>query len=211
MTDSSSAPPLRIAVLISGAGTTLKNLLSCIAADELPATIQLVISSSSDAGGLQFAQEAGIETRVVRARDFDTPEQFSSAVFEPCRQEAIQLAAMGGFLNYVPIPPDFENRVMNIHPSLIPAFSGQGYYGLRVHKAVLDYGAKLSGCTVHFVDDVYDHGPIILQRAVEVQEDDSAESLQRRIFTEECRAYPAAIRLFAQRRLRVTDRIVKIV
>ena len=108
---------------------------------------------------------------------------------------------MGGFLKHVLIPPDFENRVINIHPALIPAFCGQGMYGLRVHEAVLDYGAKVTGCTVHFVDNQYDHGPIILQRTVEVLPDDTPESLQARVFAAECEAYPEALRLLASGRV----------
>ena len=201
---------MRIAILISGAGTTLKNLLNCVAEQNLSAAVGLVVSSSSKAAGLQIAREAGVVTRVIRPRDHATPEAFSRAIFGSCRQANVRLVVMGGFVKFVPIPPDFENRVMNIHPSLIPAFSGQGYYGLRVHQAVLDDGAKVSGCTVHFVDNVYDHGPIILRRSIEVQRGDTAESLQRRIFAEECTAYPTAIQLFAAGRLCVTDRTVTV-
>lgn len=199
---------LPIAVLISGSGTTLKNLLAKIHTGDVPAEVKLVISSNSEAGGLAYAREEAIETLVVRERDYDTPEAFSEAVFDPIRKADIGLVVMGGFLKFVPIPPDFQNHVMNIHPGLIPAFCGKGFYGLRVHQAVLDYGAKISGCTVHFVDNVYDHGPIILQRVVEVRDDDTAESLQQRIFEHECEAYPDAIRLYAEGRLKVTDRRV---
>ena len=200
--------PLPIAVLISGGGTTLKNLLEKIDAGELPVQVALVISSSSKAGGLQYAHDAGIPTQIVRPNDYHTETSFSEAAFEPCRQAGVELVVMGGFLKFVPIPPDFENRVMNIHPGLIPAFCGKGYYGLRVHQAVLDYGAKISGCTVHFVDNEYDHGPIILQRVVDVKDDDTAETLQQRVFLEECQAYPDAIRLYAQGHLKVVGRRV---
>jgi folate-dependent phosphoribosylglycinamide formyltransferase PurN len=115
---------------------------------------------------------------------------------------------MAGFLKHVPIPPDFENRVTNIHPALIPAFCGHGFYGRRVHEAVLQYGAKISGCTVHFVDNDYDHGPIILQRTVPVRGDDTPESLAARVFEQECIAYPEAINLIAAGRLRVEGRLV---
>jgi phosphoribosylglycinamide formyltransferase-1 len=104
---------------------------------------------------------------------------------------------MGGFLKHVLIPPDFENRVLNIHPALLPAFGGNGMYGLRVHEAVLAAGSKVSGCTVHFVDNVYDHGPVLLRREVTVMADDTPESLQARVFAAECEAYPAALRLLA--------------
>lgn len=202
---SSSLP---IAVLISGGGTTLKNLLTKIDAGDLPVAIKLVIASSSKAKGLSYAREAGIATLVVRERDFPTTEAFGDAIFAALRESKIELVVMGGFLKFLPIPPDFENRVVNIHPGLIPAFCGKGYYGLHVHQAVLDYGAKVSGCTVHFVDNQYDHGPIILQRVVEVRDDDTAETLQKRVFEQECEAYPDAIRLFAEGRLTVANRRV---
>jgi folate-dependent phosphoribosylglycinamide formyltransferase PurN len=117
---------------------------------------------------------------------------------------------MGGFLKQVAIPADFVNRVINIHPSLIPAFCGHGYYGHHVHEAVLQYGAKLSGCTVHFVDNDYDHGPIILQRSVPVLDEDTPESLAARVFAQECIALPEAIRLFAENRLQMMGRRVRI-
>jgi phosphoribosylglycinamide formyltransferase-1 len=200
---------LPIAVLISGGGTTLKNLLDQAESGQLPVQVTLVVSSNPNAGGLQYARDADIPVAVVQPEQFDDPAEFSRAVFDACRKAAVELAVMGGFLKHVSIPTDFENRVMNIHPGLIPAFCGQGYYGLRVHQAVLDYGAKVSGCTVHFVDNVYDHGPIILQRVVSVEEGDTAETLQRRVFEQECAAYPEAIRLFASGRLAVVDRRVK--
>ena len=117
---------------------------------------------------------------------------------------------MGGFLQLIAIPDDFRNRVMNIHPSLIPAFCGKGFYGERVHEAVLAMGVKVSGCTVHFTDNEYDHGPIILQRTVEVRDDDTVETLFARVFEQECEAYPEAIRLFAEGRLRVEGRRVRV-
>ena len=200
--------PLPIAVLISGGGTTLKNLLTKIDAGELPVEIKLVVSSSSNATGLNYAREAGIPTQVVRERDFESSEAFGDAIFAALRDSGVELVVMGGFLKFVPIPADFENRVVNIHPGLIPSFCGKGFYGVRVHQAVIDYGAKVSGCTVHFVDNVYDHGPIILQRVVEVRDDDTADSLQQRIFEQECEAYPEAIRLIAEGRLKVANRRV---
>lgn len=116
---------------------------------------------------------------------------------------------MGGFLKHVLIPADFENRVINIHPALIPAFCGRGMYGRHVHQAVLDYGAKISGCTVHFVDDQYDHGPIILQRTVPVLEDDTGEDLAHRVFDAECEALPEALTLIAAGRVHVEGRKVR--
>ncbi|MCH8043075.1 MAG: phosphoribosylglycinamide formyltransferase [Planctomycetes bacterium] len=202
--------PLPIAVLISGGGTTLRNLLQKRAAGELDAQVALVISSDPDAAGLRYATEADIPTCVVERKSCDTPQAFSDAVFSPCREAGVQLVVMGGFLQHVLIPADFKNRVVNIHPGLIPAFCGKGMYGHRVHVAVLEYGAKVSGCTIHFVDDHYDHGPVILQRVVPVEEDDTPELLAARIFEAECAAYPEAINLIAGGRVQVEDRRVRI-
>jgi phosphoribosylglycinamide formyltransferase-1 len=201
---------LKLAVLISGGGTTFRNFLQKKAAGELDVDFALVISSNPQAGGLKFAAEAGIPTRVVQPRDFATAEEFRDAVFGGCREAGVDYVVMAGFLKHVLIPPDFENRVVNIHPALIPSFCGKGFYGLRVHQAVLDYGAKVSGCTIHFVDQVYDHGPIILQKVVPVQNGDTAEVLAARVFEAECEAYPEAIRLLAAGRVRVVGRRVEI-
>lgn len=206
----SPTPPRRlpIAVLISGGGTTFRNLLEKMRAGQLDIDIRLVISSTAKARGLAFATEAAVPTLVLPAKRYPTPEAYRDAVFGPCRAAGVELVVMGGFLKHVLIPPDFENRVMNIHPALIPCFCGQGFFGHHVHQAVLDYGCKVSGCTVHFADNHYDHGPIVLQRTVPVLDDDTAETLAHRVFEQECEAYPEAIRLFAQGRLQVAGRRV---
>jgi phosphoribosylglycinamide formyltransferase-1 len=208
MSRTANASPLPIAVLISGGGTTLKNLIEKIKAGSLNAQIKLVISSNPKARGLEYATSDSIPTLVVQQKDYKTPGHFRDAVFAPCRQADVGLVVMGGFLKHVLIPADFENRVTNIHPALIPAFCGKGFYGLRVHEAVLEYGAKVSGCTVHFVDNEYDHGPIILQRTVPVLDDDTPETLAQRVFQQECEAYPEAIQRIATGRVRVDNRRV---
>lgn len=190
---------LPIAVLISGGGTTLKNLIDLQRQKELPVEFRLVISSRADAGGLQFAKDAEIPSRVVSKRKSQSPEEHSEQVFAPIRESGARLVVMGGYLQHVLIPSDFENRVINIHPSLIPAFCGHGMYGLRVHQAAIDFGVRITGCTVHFVDNEYDHGPILIQRACEVLETDTAESLQKRVFVLEREALPDAIRLLAKK------------
>jgi phosphoribosylglycinamide formyltransferase 1 len=200
----------RIAVLISGGGTTLRNLIGKIAAGTLPVEIALVVSSNPAAGGLRFAADASIPSEVIERRAFGGQDEFSRAVFDRCRQAGADLVVMAGFLKQITIPDDFVNRVVNIHPALMPAFCGEGFYGHRVHEAVLEYGAKLSGCTVHFADNQYDHGPVILQRAAPVLDDDTPETLAARVFQAECEAYPEAIRLIAAGRVLVEGRRVRI-
>jgi phosphoribosylglycinamide formyltransferase 1 len=152
---------IRLAVLISGNGTTLQNLLDRIAAGRLRARVVLVVSNKAEVFGLVRASQAGVPTAVVERKHFLSREEFSAAIFDRCRQARANLVCLGGFLQLLFIPEDFLGRVLNIHPALIPAFCGQGLYGHRVHEAVLAYGAKVSGCTVHYADNQYDHGPII--------------------------------------------------
>ena len=202
--------PLRLVVLLSGGGTTLQNLLEKMSAGRLTAEIALVISSNSKARGLEIAKSAGIPTEVISPGSFGSPDEFSRAVFEACRATGAPWIVMGGFLSYLPIPPDYENRVLNIHPALIPSFCGKGFYGHHVHEAVLAYGVKVSGCTVHFVDNQYDHGPVILQRTVPVLDDDTPDTLAARVFEAECEAYPAALSLLASGEVSVEGRCVRV-
>ncbi len=202
--------PVRLAMLVSGGGTTLRNLLARIDAGQLDARVVTVVSSNPAARALEFARQAGVTTAVIERSKYPNVAAFSEAIWGHVRAAEPHLVTMGGFLKLVDIPPDYQNRVMNIHPALIPAFCGQGYYGPRVHQAVLDAGAKITGCTVHFVDQEYDHGPIILQAAVPVLEGDTAETLAARVFEAECELYPRAIKLFAEGKLRVEGRRVRI-
>jgi formyltetrahydrofolate-dependent phosphoribosylglycinamide formyltransferase len=188
---------LRIAVLISGAGTTLRNLIESRAAGSLNADIVAVVSSSADAKGLRHAEAASIPTYIADPKILKSRASFSAAVFDPCRAADADLVVMGGWLKLLAIPPDFAGKVINIHPALIPSFCGQGMYGPRVHEAVLAAGAKISGCTVHFVDDHYDHGPIIAQRAVPILDGDTPVSLAARVFAAECDLYPQVINWLA--------------
>jgi phosphoribosylglycinamide formyltransferase-1 len=192
--------PIRIAVLLSGGGTTLQNLIDRIANGRLAASIVQVISDQTTAYGLIRARESNLPTAVVSRKECASPEEFSRRIFELVRQSGADLVCMAGFLQLLPIPDDFRGRVMNIHPALLPAFGGKGMYGRRVHEAVLAAGAKTSGCTVHFADNEYDHGPIIVQRTVSVLKDDTPETLAARVFEQECAAYPEAIRMFAEGR-----------
>ena len=201
---------IRLAVLLSGNGTTLQNLIDRIADGRLDARIVQVISNVPDAFGLERARRAGLPTAVIDRRQAGSREEFSRRIFDLCRQADAQLVVMAGFLQLITVPDDFKNRVLNIHPALIPAFCGKGYYGHRVHEAVLEYGAKISGCTVHFADNEYDHGAIILQRAVPVLDGDTPDTLAARVFEQECEAYPVAIRLFGEGRLRLEGRRVTV-
>lgn len=202
--------PLPIAVLISGGGTTLRNLIAKIREGKLNAEIRLVISSNPAAKGLLFAQEAGIKTLVVEKKKELSPDAYSEANFGPCRVAGVKVVVMGGFLKHVLIPPDFENRVVNIHPGLIPAFCGKGMFGHHVHEAVLAAGVSTSGCTVHFVDNIYDHGPVILQRTVPVLPADTPETLAARVFDAECIALPEALNLIAAAKVSVQNGAVNL-
>jgi phosphoribosylglycinamide formyltransferase-1 len=200
--------PIRLAVLLSGGGTTLQNLLDRIADATLRARIAIVVSNKIDAFGLTRARQANIPAYVVERKACPSREEFSERIFAHCRDAGVDLVCLAGFLQLLHIPDDFRNRVLNIHPSLIPAFCGKGYHGLAVHRAALEMGVKVSGCTVHFADNEYDSGPIVLQRVVPVLDDDTPESLASRVFAAECEAYPQAIEWFAQGRLRVEGRRV---
>lgn len=205
-----AAIPLRVVVLISGGGTTLRNLLEYIENRGLPVRVVAVISSNAKARGLEYARAGGIPSTVLQRKDFVSDAAYGEAVFAEIRRAECDYVVMAGFLKFVPIPPDFDFRVLNIHPGLIPAFCGHGMYGHHVHEAVLAYGAKLSGCTVHFVDNQYDHGPIILQRAVPVVDGDTPDTLAARVFEAECEAYPEALRLLAAGRVRHEGRLVRV-
>ncbi len=202
---------LRVAVLLSGSGRTLQNLLDLSAAGELPIEVVRVVASRPDAYGLERAQAAGVPTAVVRRREHPDLAAFTAATFAEARAAQAELVCLAGYMKLLrPIPADFQGRVLNIHPALIPAFAGKGFYGQRVHEAALAAGVKVSGCTVHFVDDEYDHGPIVAQQAVPVLEEDTPESLAQRVFAAECELYPAAIRLFAEGRLRIEGRRARV-
>ncbi len=209
-----SPAPLKLAVLISGSGRTLKNFLDLAAEGKLPVDIRLVISSTAKAGGLKFAEAAGIPSRVIRRNAFPDgaagDAAYGNALFAACRETGVEYVVMAGFLKLAPVPAGFEGRVLNIHPALIPSFCGPGMYGHRVHQAVLDAGVKVTGCTVHFVDNEYDHGPIIWQQPVPVFDNDTADTLAARVFEAETEAYPHVLKLLAARRITLDGRRVTI-
>jgi len=201
---------IKLAVFLSGNGTTLQNILDRCAADELDATVACVLSSRENAYGLERAHAAGIPALAVPRKDFDDIEAFGRAIWTAVDEYAPDLVVLAGFMSLLPIPEAYAGRIMNVHPALIPAFSGQGMYGDKVYQAVLDYGLKMTGVTVHFVDDEYDRGPVIAQSPVPVMEDDTIETLAARVQEEERKLYPAAIQLYAEGRLKIEGRHVRV-
>ena len=181
--------PINLAVLVSGSGTTLQNLIDQIAQKNLDARIKLVIGSRPGLLALQRAIDANIPQAVVDRREFSDVASFSRRIFERIDEANVDLVCLAGWLCLLEIPPRYSGRVMNIHPALLPDFGGKGMYGLNVHRAVVESGQKISGCTVHFVDAHYDTGPIILQRVCPVLENDSPKTLGARVFEEIGRAH----------------------
>lgn len=204
---------LRLGVLVSGGGSNLQSIIDHCNSGYLPAEVAIVISSKEGAYALERAKRHNISYAVVDPKKFPTKEAYEDELIKLLKSSNVGLVVLAGFLKV--LSPHFVNafqgKIMNIHPSLIPAFCGEGFYGERVHKAVLDYGVKITGVTVHFVDEGTDTGPIILQRAVPVLDDDTPEILAQRVLKEEHKIYPEAIKLFAQGRLQIHGRKVKIV
>ncbi len=198
---------LRIGALVSGGGTNLQAILDAIDAGIIPnAKVELVISNKKKAFALERASKAGIKTAVIGRKSYESSADFDYALSEALRASSVDLILLAGFMAILGpgFFTHFENKVMNVHPALIPAFSGPGYYGLKVHEAVLATGCKVTGASVHFVTPEVDAGPLILQKAVDVHQDDDAESLQKRVMEEaEWQIYPQAVSLFAQGRLSV--------
>jgi len=202
----------RIGVLASGGGSNMQAIQDGIDAATIHGRIVLVASDKPEAYALERARQWGIPVVSLPYQDYPTREDFSTALAARFLAADIDLVVYAGFMRIVTkeFSDHFRERSMNIHPALIPSFCGPGFYGHRVHEAVLAYGAKVSGCTVHFVEEVVDGGPIILQRCVAVREDDTAETLAARVLLEEHRAYPEAVRLFCAGRLRIDGRLVRV-
>ena len=205
---------LNIGVLVSGGGTNLQKLIDAQQAGEIKnGAIRVVVASRADAFDLERAKRAGIEAIVLCRKDYPDVESYSEALIHALQARDVDLVVLAGFLtitgdNFIKA---YENRIMNVHPALLPAFGGKGFYGLHVHEAVLARGCKLTGATVHFANEVCDGGPIILQKAVEVKDGDTPETLQRRVMEEaEWVLLPQAVSLFCEGRLKVTDGKVNI-
>lgn len=201
-----------IGVLVSGGGTNLQKLIDAQNAGEIKnGAIRVVISSRADAFALERAKRAGIEAISLSRKDYPDVDTYSQALIDALNERGVELVVLAGFLtitgeNFVRA---FENRILNVHPALLPSFSGKGYYGLHVHEAVLQRGVKVTGATVHFVNEVCDGGPIVLQKAVEVKEEDTPETLQKRVMEEaEWKLLPQAVSLFCEGRLTVENGVV---
>lgn len=208
---SEDADTMTLAFLLSGGGTTLQNLLNHIQNGRVDAQVELVISSDPDAYGLQRAENAGIPAVVVDRDAYSDRDSFSEAISSELDQVSPDLICMGGFMHFYVVPERYQYDVINIHPSLLPRHGGEGYYGRRVHKAVLEAGDETTGCSVHFVtNDGYDEGPVILQESVPVQSDDTPSTLEQRVKQKEREIYPKAVQLFADDRVHVDNGDVRI-
>lgn len=201
--------PICLGILLSGGGRTLQNIHDRIAGGHLPARIGCVVSSRGDAFGVERARKDNLPVHVVPRKSLPDPD-FHDQITRHLSDAGVELVCMAGFLNLWRIPARFQGKVINMHPALLPEFGGKGYYGLKVHAAVIAAGRRQSGCTVHFCDNRYDHGPIILQRRVPVLDDDTPESLAARVFEQECIVYPQAIKLIAEDRVRLSDNAVTV-
>ncbi len=209
-TDHERRAPVRLGVLISGGGTTLMNILKYIEQRRLNARVAVVISSLSAAAGVEKAKAAGLNVKIIRKKDYPDIDEFSRLIEAELVAANVDLVVQGGWLCLWKIPQRYTNRVMNIHPALLPSFGGKGMWGHHVHEAVIAAGCKVGGCTVHFCTNEYDKGPIIVQRSCQVREDDTPETLAARVFEQECIAYPQAIELFAEGKILIQNGKVKI-
>jgi phosphoribosylglycinamide formyltransferase 1 len=205
---------LRLGVLVSGGGTNLQAIIDKIKNGYLKGCeVAAVVSSRDGVYAIERAKSNGIDNAVISSKRFDSLEEYDAVLIEYFKQHDVGLVVMAGFLSMVgeKFINEYKNRIINIHPSLIPSFCGKGYYGITTHKKALEYGVKVTGATVHFVEPEYDSGPIIIQKAVCVQDDDTPEILQKRVMEQaEWEILPEAIRLFTEEKLRVKGRKVTI-
>jgi phosphoribosylglycinamide formyltransferase-1 len=203
---------LRLAVLASGRGSNFEAILNNIKQGKLDASIQVVISNKASAGALEIALQHGITAVHISKKQFPEQEQFDEQLLSILDEYQVNFVVLAGYLKMLSpiVVRKFKNRILNIHPALLPSFGGKGMYGIHVHEAVLDYGCKVSGVTVHLVDEKYDTGPPVLQRCVPVQDDDTPETLAARVLKVEHQIYTEALQLFAQDRIEIESRRVKI-
>ncbi|TET33489.1 MAG: phosphoribosylglycinamide formyltransferase [Planctomycetota bacterium] len=196
---------LRLAVLVSGSGRTMQNFIDLSDKGELPVEVVCCVSSDPKAKGVERAKNHDIPVETFLRRDYGSTVQYSDAIYKWIEQYDPDYVALAGYLKLLHIPEEYENRIINIHPALLPSFGGDHFYGHLVHEAVLKRGCKVSGCSVHFVDKVYDHGPIIVQRTCPVHAFDTPDDLADRVFEQELIAFPEALKLIAEGRVEVRD------
>lgn len=203
---------LKIATFASGGGSNFQAIVDAIEHGEIPARMVVCISNRPDAGVLERAKKHEIPTIVISPDEFETEDEYCAALLDHLNRLNVGLIVLAGYMRKIPVAivRAFRNKMLNIHPALLPAFGGKGMYGRRVHQAVLDYGVRWTGATVHIVDEEYDHGPVVLQEPVRVKQDDTPESLAARVLETEHKLYPEAVRLFASNRIRIEGRKVYI-
>ena len=204
--------PLRLAVLASGRGSNFQAILDALDRRELQIEVVLCLSDREDAGALERARSRGVSTAVLHPRSYDDYARYTDDLLRTLKEHGSNFIALAGYMKMVPteIVKAFHGRILNIHPALLPAFGGHGMYGRRVHEAVVEYGVHWTGATVHLVEEEYDTGPVVLQEVVPVYPDDSPDDVAARVLAVEHRIYPEAIRLFAQGRVTVEGRRVRI-
>lgn len=200
--------PLRIAILASGTGTTLSSILAATKNDTLSAKVVLVVSNKADAGALKIARNSGVLALHLSQKQFESPEDLDQAFLCAFKEQNVELIALAGYLKKISVNiiRKYKHRMLNIHPALLPSFGGKGLYGIKVHQAVLDYGCKISGVTVHLVDEKYDSGVPVLQRCVPVKKDDTPETLAARVLKLEHQLYVEALQLFAENKIEIQNR-----
>ncbi len=204
---------MRIAIFASGGGSNAEAIIRAANEGRLSLEVGLVVSNNADAGVLQRAKALEVNYITIDQRNFDSEESYISSLFSELDENGIDFIALAGYLKLVQpkLINKYKNKITNIHPALLPSFGGKGFYGKKVHEAVLEAGCKVSGVTIHLVSEAYDRGPIISQLTVPVLEDDSPESLAARVLKVEHQIYPEALQLFAEGRVKVTDNIAKII
>lgn len=205
-------PPVNIGVLISGGGTNLQALIDNIENDNINGRIKIVVSNKRDAYGLERAKASGIPTIHINRKDFSNEEEYNKKIVQELKSKGVELVVLAGYLKVLSSEfiKQYNMRIINIHPSLIPSFSGKGYYGENVHKAVLDRGVKLTGATTHFVDEGTDTGPIIMQKCINIDEDENIKSLKEKVLEIEHDILVKSVAFYCNRMLKTKDGKVNI-
>ncbi|MDF2675857.1 MAG: phosphoribosylglycinamide formyltransferase [Bacillota bacterium] len=205
-------PQIKIGILVSGSGTNLQSIINSVESGFINGKIQVVISNKENAYGLQRARNHNIGAVFINEKNYSNIEEYNEAIIKELKSHGVELVVLAGYIKILTnkFIETYSNKIINIHPSLIPSFCGKGYYGLKVHEAAINYGVKLSGATVHFVNEEADNGPIIFQESVSVHYDDTAETLQERILEVEHKLLPLALKYYCENKIEVVGRKVKI-